>query len=344
MAVTVLIRQGGDEELRLTLDAPRIVIGRGKSCDIQLPDVSVSPRHASIRLQGGRNLVIDEGSANGVVVMSPGQARSALVRLPPQTPRALSDGDLIRIGRVWLEVKFSVGVLTTAADAKAVAVEVLRQGLERDGEPVVARLLAPDGAVVLELGGGTKEYVLGRANDADLSVRDEQASRRHAAVARDGSSFRLRDLGSKRGTFVNDEPVVASGQKLADGDRVRIGDTTFVFRDPIAAAMATMQGRADVKLPESALPDAPPGVTWTTALVLDAPSDGLDGEDAHQQEASLDASFEEGDDEDEDPSALDQLTREPRGGGFAAVDAFVALVALGLLGVSALGLAYVLGG
>ena len=87
MAVTVLIRAAdhGEEPLALTLDAPRIVIGRGKGCEIQLPDPTVSARHASLRLRGGENLIIDEGSTNGIAVGS--------VRLPPQTPRALRDGD-----------------------------------------------------------------------------------------------------------------------------------------------------------------------------------------------------------------------------------------------------------
>ena len=48
MALTVLIKQEGEDDLALTLDAPRIVIGRSKACEVQLPDPTVSARHAVI--------------------------------------------------------------------------------------------------------------------------------------------------------------------------------------------------------------------------------------------------------------------------------------------------------
>lgn len=334
MAVTVLIRQAGDGELSLTLDAPRIVIGRGKSCDIQLPDPSVSPRHASIRLQGGKNLVIDEGSTNGVVVMTPGDHPSSLVRLPPQTPRALSGGDLIRIGRVWLEVSFSVGVPSTPADVRRVAAEVLRHALEDDGEPTVARL-EQGGETVLELIDPEVEHVLGRAKDAQLVMRDELASRHHAVIVRDGSRWAIRDLGSKRGTRLGEEVVDRAGKALGDGATITIGATSLVFRDPLANALSAMQKAEDVKLPASALPAAPPGMP-VASHTIEAPPEGI-GADAGEAEMMDD------DEEDDGPSALDRLAEEPTGAGFAAVDALVVLIALSVLGVSVLGLAYVLG-
>lgn len=336
MAVTVLIRQGGDGELSLTLDAPRIVIGRGKSCDIQLPDPSVSPRHASIRLQGGRNLVIDEGSTNGVVVMTPGDHPSALVRLPPQTPRALAGGDLIRVGRVWLEVSFCVGVPSTSADVRAVAAEVLRRALEEDGESTNA-CLEQAGTTVLELVDPQVEHVLGRAKDAQLVMRDELASRHHAVIVRDGSRWTIRDLGSKRGTKLDDDVVDRQGKVLKDGATITIGTTPFVFRDPLENALSELQKAEDVKLPASALPAAPPGMAFASQLI-DAPSEGVGAEDDDDHHET-----DEDDDEEEGPSALDRLAEEPTGAGFAAVDALVILVALGVLGVSVLGLAYVLG-
>src|SRR6185503_6603057 len=97
MALTVVIRSG---ELKMpatiTFDAPRIVIGRGDGCEVRLPDPSVSHRHASIRQRGTEYIVMDEGSSNGTFV--------GPVRLSPQAPRVLKSGDLVRVGRVWLEV------------------------------------------------------------------------------------------------------------------------------------------------------------------------------------------------------------------------------------------------
>ena len=100
MPVTLVIHS--DEELqdrehlpRLTFDGPRVVIGRSQGCDVRLPDVSVSQRHASLRSKGGHYTIVDEGSANGTFVGG--------IRLSPRSPRDLRTGDLVRVGRVWLE-------------------------------------------------------------------------------------------------------------------------------------------------------------------------------------------------------------------------------------------------
>src|ERR1041384_413060 len=97
MALTVVVRSGHHPiPLKISLDAPRIVIGRGEGCEIRLPDPSVSHRHASIRQRGSDYVVVDEGSSNGTFV--------GPVRLSPQAPRVVRSGDLIRVGRIWLEL------------------------------------------------------------------------------------------------------------------------------------------------------------------------------------------------------------------------------------------------
>jgi pSer/pThr/pTyr-binding forkhead associated (FHA) protein len=340
MAVTVLIRDGGQTgELRLTLDAPRVVIGRGKSCDIQLPDASVSLRHASIRQQGGRNLIVDEGSTNGVVVRS-AQAdarKSAAVRLPPHTPHTLADGDLVRVGKLWLEVRFAAGVPSAAADVRALAREVLQAALVAAGEAAGAELATAAGAR-LPLANPSREYVVGRAADADLVLGEEAASRRHAAIARAGDGWHIRDLGSKRGTLLDGQPVSDKGAKLADGAVVTIGATELRFSDPLETALEEVRAAADVKMKPEELAAPPPGME--VAAVIEAP-----GGEPEAPEGEPSEEHEEEEDELSEPSrgALVRLGEEPPQGGFGAVDAFVILIALGLLGLSALGLVYVLG-
>src|SRR5260370_31435733 len=103
MAVTVVVRsEESERELALSFDAPRIVIGRGDGCDVRLPDPSVSLRHASLRQKGGTYMLYDEGSTNGTFLEK--------VRLPPQTPRMVASGDLVRMGRVWLELRLEPAV------------------------------------------------------------------------------------------------------------------------------------------------------------------------------------------------------------------------------------------
>ena len=79
------------------------------------------------------------------------------------------------------------------------------------------------------------ENVIGRDPVAALWIDHPSVSRRHARIVVQHGKATLEDLKSKNGTHVNAKPV--SGRvKLADGDEVRIGPETMVFR---AAAPTT---------------------------------------------------------------------------------------------------------
>src|SRR6185436_15857869 len=69
--------------------------------------------------------------------------------------------------------------------------------------------------------------VIGRESAATLCLPDASVSRRHSQIERDGEEFIITDLDSLNGTFVNDVPV--KRRNLEHGDRVRIGDSQFLF-------------------------------------------------------------------------------------------------------------------
>ncbi|HEY0385386.1 MAG TPA: FHA domain-containing protein, partial [Pyrinomonadaceae bacterium] len=68
---------------------------------------------------------------------------------------------------------------------------------------------------------------IGRESANRLCISDPSVSRRHSVIKRDGDEFKINDLESLNGTFVNDVPV--KERALEHGDRVRIGDYLFVF-------------------------------------------------------------------------------------------------------------------
>lgn len=72
---------------------------------------------------------------------------------------------------------------------------------------------------------------IGRAVENDVVVTSRRVSREHARLRREGWRVMLEDVGSTNGTFLNDERVLNPVQ-LRDGDRIRIGDVTFIFHDP----------------------------------------------------------------------------------------------------------------
>ena len=69
--------------------------------------------------------------------------------------------------------------------------------------------------------------VIGRETAATLCVADASISRRHSRIEKEKDQFVILDLDSLNGTFINDVPV--KRRILQHGDRVRIGDSQFLF-------------------------------------------------------------------------------------------------------------------
>ncbi len=65
--------------------------------------------------------------------------------------------------------------------------------------------------------------VIGRSSRADLSVNDEQASRRHAQFTCDRAGWMLTDLGSTNGTWLNGARVYDHPVRVTVGDTIRLG-------------------------------------------------------------------------------------------------------------------------
>jgi Nif-specific regulatory protein len=69
--------------------------------------------------------------------------------------------------------------------------------------------------------------IIGRETAAALCIPDPSVSRRHSVIEREGDDLVIADLDSLNGTFVNDVPV--RRRSLEHGDRIRIGDSQFLF-------------------------------------------------------------------------------------------------------------------
>src|SRR5215831_8145343 len=91
-------------------------------------------------------------------------------------------------------------------------------------------------AVLLAIAGPVKgtvfhlaaeEVTIGRLASSTLCVGDPSVSRQHCVILTEQDGRRICDLGSNNGTFVNGKRVDECA--LADGDKIRIGDTVFQF-------------------------------------------------------------------------------------------------------------------
>ena len=70
--------------------------------------------------------------------------------------------------------------------------------------------------------------VIGRGDQADVRIDDEGSSRQHAAVVYRNLEFRVKDLDSANGTFLNGSEV--KEYALRSGDKIAVGGTILQFR------------------------------------------------------------------------------------------------------------------
>lgn len=74
----------------------------------------------------------------------------------------------------------------------------------------------------------SEDIVVGRSEDAAISLDDSRLSRRHFSLCHRDDSWRIEDLGSTNGTRVNGESLHHT-RALCSGDLIEAGSTVFVY-------------------------------------------------------------------------------------------------------------------
>ena len=190
-AFTVQI--AGNPQQSFTLDRPRVTIGRAEDNDIVLPSPIVSRHHAYLeRSNGGYRLVPLPEITNPLLY----EGR------PLKEPRQLHHEDKIRIGGL------DPGAMVT----------MTYQSPAEARETTEARTVDFTEKTTL---------TLGRDPSNDIVVDNPSVSRYHAQIERVGQRYRVRDLRSSNGTFVNDQRI-DDEVWLQPDDTVRIGPYRFV--------------------------------------------------------------------------------------------------------------------
>jgi len=315
----------------MTFDATqRVVIGRGAGSDVRLPDASVSLRHATLRGQGPDFIVFDEGSTNGTFVGS--------VRIAPRTSRIVRSGDMVRVGRIWLELRIDQSPVTrdVAAATRDLALALVSRAMQARGADLTLKIHVVEGrdqGATLPLAEEGRPYVIGRGPDCELALADADVSREHVRLARQASSVLVRDLGTKNGTWI--------GDARAPGDRevvwkpvhvMKIGRTVLALEEPLGDALANIEAVPDEALAPEDITAPPPADRATAG----APSQAASGAFEPLQGAGP-AALDAIPDADAPPAA-------PRRSGWSAADMLVMAAALGVLGLSIAGLVWLLRG
>ena len=86
------------------------------------------------------------------------------------------------------------------------------------------------------------EIVIGRDDNADLTIPSQAVSRRHTLLRREAEGYVAEDLGSSNGTFVNGQKLTGR-YALKSGDQIRLGRAvTIVYEAPKAEVSQTPIG------------------------------------------------------------------------------------------------------
>jgi pSer/pThr/pTyr-binding forkhead associated (FHA) protein len=220
-----VIARGAHDSLStvFTIHEHPLWIGR-KGCHVELDGAELSLRHCSISVRGEDLVVRDADSHMGTFL--DGQ---------PVDEAVISEGvHLLRAGSALVSIEptaeSGVPVEPITLDAASVVDESALAAKVRNARAQAS----PDARVVLVCLEGPllgQEFeipatglVIGR--EGHVRVPDEYLSRRHFELLREGDgTVRVRDLGSRNGTFLNTLP--AKNTRVQTGDEIRAGVNRF---------------------------------------------------------------------------------------------------------------------
>ncbi|MBN8231397.1 FHA domain-containing protein [Corallococcus macrosporus] len=226
LTVTQRSEAGGASGKEVVLDDSVITLGRDKTCQVVLPQQAVSRNHARIIQEGTLYFLEDLGSAYGTKIN--GKA------LPKGEKELLRNGDVIAIAQYDVRFDKVVEIAPDVSDKTSFlargALKDAMRGLSGGEERFLRYMNGPREGQRIEIS-EAQEHIFGRdEKEADVILKDDLVSRKHAKVRRDWSGTHVEDLGSRNGIKVNKKRV--NRKALKDGDELEIGATRFVYVDP----------------------------------------------------------------------------------------------------------------
>ncbi len=189
------------QTIKFPLEKAVLILGRRTDSDLRIPDPQVSGHHARLEQVGTTYQITDLGSTNGLIYQ--GQRIGKHV---------LADGDLIAIGQnVVLQYRTLAGFLSA----------VIRDRVETPQTQYLDMRALPT---------TDRRITIGRHSSNVLVLEHPRVSRYHAVLEQFGARFRLRDLNSDNGTFVNGQRVEKEAW-IKEGDEIRIASHRLVFKE-----------------------------------------------------------------------------------------------------------------
>jgi len=220
---TLIVKKGDEMFQEWTIEELTVTIGRKSKNNIVLDEKNVSRKHAVIDKKEDMYVVMDLESTGGT-----------LLNGEKVTEAEIHTGDVIIIGN--FEIQFDSGLPEderTVYDANEQTMLEDGTALDEDRtkfyeEPEAALKVIKADSLEGEFTISEDETILGRDEDADITIEDNRVSRHHCSIKLENGAFVLSDLGSSNGTFVNGQKTDI--KTLENGDRIQVGSAVFEFQ------------------------------------------------------------------------------------------------------------------
>jgi len=188
----LVINESGQEPKVITLTADRIRIGRNDDNDIVLNNTFVSRHHAELEKRGQDYYIVPSANVSNPLLLD---------SEPVMKPTRLNHGAKIRVGGYGPGESISLDYLSPAADSQR-AIKFTDNKLMSIGRDKANTIMLPAPSV----------------------------SRFHAEVEKVGQRYRVRDLRSSNGTYVNGKAITGEVW-VQPGDAIQIGPFRFVVAE-----------------------------------------------------------------------------------------------------------------
>jgi DNA-binding NtrC family response regulator len=213
MPELVFLRRG-EEVFRVALDRTRMVLGRGESSDVVIPDPSVSRQHVALHFDGTRCL-LEDLSGHGTLVA--GQ---------PMRRGELPDGADLSLGP-WRAVFRLYGTGATEGPTgvgQRTDVQA-REASEDESLPAQVRVKQGTTEFIHEIRDDC--FTIGKDPSNAVVIQDRFLSGQHLKVTRSEGGFQVLDLNSTNGTFLGGTRIFEAEVSL--NTVLRVGETELLF-------------------------------------------------------------------------------------------------------------------
>ncbi len=241
----------------IDIEADELVIGSGEGCQLRLPARAVHPQHLRLRRLGERPLRMTWRAGHGLEI--DGSSREA-GELGEATEALLAV-----IGEYRLHISEAGGGASLPTSPQRTE-SLVREMIRNIMGGAAPRLVVEAGPAIgssRTLAPPDSRLTVGRGDEADWVILDEDLSRVHAALVRTWDGVRVMDLGSKNGTLVDGVAVPSgeqgpsAGLELRNGARLTFGDVVVRYFDDAETYLLEMGEGAEEADADAAARPAP---------------------------------------------------------------------------------------